>query len=274
MLRGTTLGKPRAPTPPDPKVTAAAQTGTNVSTAVANSQLGNVNQVGPDGSLTYSTSGTYDWTDPSTGTKYSVPRTTATTTLSGAQQGIYDTNTRTQANLSSVGEERSKFLGTYLQGAPITPDDAVRSRYESALMDRMQPGLDRGREALETRLANSGIGMGSRAYSAAQQDFGRNENDARLAAILGAGDEQARDFSVRSAARSAPINEISALLSGSQVNVPQFGINQQSQIPTTDYAGLVNANYGQQVQNYQQKLASRNSIFGGLFGVGAAAVGA
>jgi len=267
------LGKPKAPTPPDPKVTAAAQTGTNVSTAIANSQLGNVNQVGPDGSLTYSTSGTYDWTDPSTGTKYTVPRTTATTTLNAPQQAIYDTNTSTQANLANVGKERSDFLGTYLQGNPITPDDSVRSRYETALMERMQPGQQRDQEALNTRLANSGIGIGSRAYSAAQGDLGRNVNDARLAAILGAGDEQARDFQVRSAARSAPINEISALLSGSQINAPNFAINQQSQIPTTDYAGLVNANYQQRQQNYQSQLAGRNSILGGLFGVGAAAVG-
>ncbi len=38
--------------------TAAASTPTNVGTAVANAYLGNVNQVTPDGSLTYSQSGT------------------------------------------------------------------------------------------------------------------------------------------------------------------------------------------------------------------------
>ncbi len=47
---------PSIPEPPDPKETAAAQTGTNVSTAIANSILGNVNQVTPYGSLNY----TYD----------------------------------------------------------------------------------------------------------------------------------------------------------------------------------------------------------------------
>lgn len=47
------MGKPSAPKPPDPYKTAAAATGTNISTAVANSILGNVNQTTPDGSLTW-----------------------------------------------------------------------------------------------------------------------------------------------------------------------------------------------------------------------------
>jgi hypothetical protein len=51
--------KPDPPTPPNPLDTARAATGTNVSTAVANSFLNNVNQVTPQGALDYSQSGTY-----------------------------------------------------------------------------------------------------------------------------------------------------------------------------------------------------------------------
>ena len=47
------MGKPDAPQPTDPKETSAAQTGTNVSTAIANAMMGNVNQITPNGSLTY-----------------------------------------------------------------------------------------------------------------------------------------------------------------------------------------------------------------------------
>lgn len=268
------MGKPKAPTPPDPKVTAGAQTGTNVATAIANTQLGNVNQVGPDGSLTYSQNGTYDFTDPSTGTTYKLPKITATTALNPAQQAIYDTNTATQGNLADVGRERSAFLGDFFKGSSPQPDEALRSRYEAALMERMQPGLDQRQSAFDTQMANSGIGYGSRARSAGQADVDRGANDARLAAILGAGDEQARDFSVRTAARSQPLNEIAALLSGSQVNVPNFATNQPSNIATTDYAGLVNANYDQRLGQYNQRMNSRNQLLGGLFGIGAEAVGA
>ena len=48
------MSKPDPPTPPNPYATAAAQTGTNVATGVANAYLNNVNQVTPQGNLTYS----------------------------------------------------------------------------------------------------------------------------------------------------------------------------------------------------------------------------
>ena len=53
------VSKPDPPTPPNPYQTAAAQTGTNVSTGVANAFLNNVNQVTPHGSLNYDVTGSY-----------------------------------------------------------------------------------------------------------------------------------------------------------------------------------------------------------------------
>lgn len=44
---------PKAPTPPDPNVVAAAQTASNVETATANSKLSAVDQYGPQGSTTF-----------------------------------------------------------------------------------------------------------------------------------------------------------------------------------------------------------------------------
>jgi len=64
-----------------------------------------------------------------------------------------------------------------------------------------------------------------------------------------------------------------ALLSGSQVQMPNFQINQPSPIATTDNAGLINQNFGQQQQNYQQQMAQWNSTMGGLFGMGSALLG-
>lgn len=266
------MGKPKSPTAPDPRETAAASTGTNVSTAIANTALGNVNQVGPDGSLTYAQTGSHSQYDPYTKQTNIIPTFTATTKLSENGQKIYDTNQATQGNLSDLGKERSGFLKEYLgsDSGMIKPDDAMRSRYEDALMQRMAPMQAADRDAMETRLANQGIGVGSRAYGATQGNFDRGVADARLGAILNAGDEQARDFSVRSAARSQPINEIMALLSGSQVNTPNFQMNQPSKIATTDTGGLINNKYSQDMQGYQQKMSAWNGGMGGLFGLGAA----
>ena len=72
------MSKPDPPTPPNPYQTAAAQTGTNVSTGVANAFLNNVNQNTPQGSLSYDVTGNHDWSDPSTGQTYSIPRFTST----------------------------------------------------------------------------------------------------------------------------------------------------------------------------------------------------
>src|SRR5690606_24112321 len=67
-----------------------------------------------------------------------------------------------------------------------------RQRVEDALMARLQPYLDKKQEAQRSQLLNSGIRQGSTAYSGAQADFDRAENDARIANILAASEEQSR----------------------------------------------------------------------------------
>ena len=68
------------------------------------------------------------------------------------------------------------------------------------------------------------------------------------------------------ALRDQPINEISALLSGSQVSNPNFINATQNKIPTTDIAGLINNNFSQSLDSYKQQSANYNNIVGGLFG--------
>ncbi len=48
------------PQPPNPIATGAAQTGTNIGTAIANANLNNTNQVTPQGGLTYDQTSTYN----------------------------------------------------------------------------------------------------------------------------------------------------------------------------------------------------------------------
>jgi len=49
---------PSAPAPPDPMKQAAAQTSSNVSTAIANAALGNINEYTPQGSVVRKQTGT------------------------------------------------------------------------------------------------------------------------------------------------------------------------------------------------------------------------
>jgi hypothetical protein len=83
---------------------------------------------------------------------------------------------------------------------------------------------------------------------------------------------RARALQEQLALRNQPINEISALMSGSQVQTPQFGIAQSAMIPTTDFAGIQQQGFGNQMANYQQQNANYQAMLGGLFGLGSSAI--
>ena len=74
------------------------------------------------------------------------------------------------------------------------------------------------------------------------------------------------------AARNQPINEVTALMSGSQVAMPQFGQTPQSQIPTTDVAGITNQNFQDQQAVYQSQNQNYQTLMGGILGLGAGAL--
>jgi hypothetical protein len=74
------------------------------------------------------------------------------------------------------------------------------------------------------------------------------------------------------AERNQPINEVTALMSGSQVSNPSFQNTSEPTIPTTDTAGIINNNYNQQQQHYHQQMQQYNQIMGGMFGLGASGV--
>jgi hypothetical protein len=234
---------------------------------------------------------------------------------------------------------------------------ADRQRVEESLYQRMDPQLQRDRAAMESRLADQGIKMGSPAHQAAMDQFNRQLTDTRLGITQTAGQEQQRmmdmaaqragfqnaaqqqaftqqlgrgqfynqaqaqqfqeqlqagtfanqaqqqDYqqaalraqfynsaaaqnmarnqsifgaqnqlrnqyiSEQYAQRNQPINEITALLSGSQVTNPSFVNTPNQQIPTTDVAGLINNRFSQDMDVYKQQSANFNSLMGGIFGM-------
>src|SRR6187431_2747075 len=102
------------PEPPNPYQVAGAQTGTNVGTAVANNYLQHVNQNTPTGSLNYSTTGNYQWTDPTNGATYNIPQFTATQTLSPQQQAIQGQQEAAQYNLAGMANAQSSRISGLL----------------------------------------------------------------------------------------------------------------------------------------------------------------
>lgn len=265
------MGKPSAPKAPDPVKTAAAQTGTNVTTALANAQLGNVNQYGPDGSVTYSTSPGQTFKDPTTGATYNIPQYNQTTKLSPQQQAIKNQTDAASLNLGTLANQQSNFLKDYL-AKPVNLDtSATEARTMELANQRLAPQIAQRDEDLRTRLANQGIKAGSDAYGKELNTFNQGTNDAYNQLILNGHSQAVQDILAQ---RNQPINEISALLSGSQVGTPQFGAaTNQPSLPTVDYSGLVEQNYQNQLGAYNTQMAQSNGIIGGLFGLGGKLIG-
>ncbi len=289
------MGKstPSAPTPPDPYKTAGAQTGANVNSAIASGVIGNINQVGPQGSTKYDQTDTYTMTGPD-GATYQVPRYTQTTTLSPEQQQLYNQQTALGGKMNNLASGQVDRLGSVLgqpvnaSGLPEVANDfsADRNAVEKAMFDRLRPQMDRSRDAEENRLVNQGFQRGTAGYNNEMDALGRQENDQRLA-ITGQGlQEQQGLFGMQQANRSRslqemlalrnqPINEISALMSGGQVSLPQaqqYNAPQIGAAPIGDYmyntAALQNQQYNTQYQAQAQKQAALYGALGGLGGAG------
>ncbi len=254
---------PKAPPAPDPLKTAQAQTGMNIDTAIAQQLVNMTGQNTPDGSLSYDQSGYTSFTD-SNGKTYQIPKYTANQTLSAGQQELYDIGMGTQKNLAQMGQDQSAKIASLLsQPLDINNEDTEARLYELG-SKRLDPQFARDEEALRTRLVNQGVRVGSDAYNAEMGQFDQRRNDARNQLLLSGRGQAVQEQLTE---RNAPINEISALMSGSQVSQPNFTGTPQSGVSGTDYAGLVGQKYAADTANYQQKVQQQQAALGGLFGL-------
>ena len=258
------FSKPDAPEPPDPQETSAAQTGTNISTATANNTMQMVDQFTPYGNLTYQKTGTESIFDPFTEKTYEIPRYSSTQTLNPTQQATLDETQSAEFNLGALANERSDFLRDYLPTTEAATDSIDNKLYDLG-RKRLDPRFAEARDALTSKLANKGIAPGSEAYNREMELLGRNENDAYTQLLLSGRGQAVNEVNL-------PINQITALLSGSQVTNPNVSLAQPQGAATTDVAGLINQNYNQRYQNYQSEVGQRNSLLGGLFGLGSAGI--
>jgi len=258
------IGK-SAPEPPDPKQTSAASAATNVGTAIANANLGNVNQITPDGSLNYNQTGTYKWKDPYAGKTYDIPTYTATQTLSAANQAIKDQTDSAKLNAGKAVND----LSAQLPGIFSTPLDLSSGNIDqyinSHFDDDFNKTWDTNYTNLESSLANRGVRMGSDAYTKAIDDFSTQKSNAHDNLYGNNWDRAVTSYLTE---RNTPLNELTALLSGSQLTPPNYVSTNEPKIATTDVAGLINTNYQQKLAQWQQQQESMGGLFGGLMKLG------
>lgn len=267
------MGKSSSPTPPDPKATAAAQASANKDAVRESALVSQINQVTPYGNLTYSGS-------------VGGPDRTATQTLAPDQQTMLNQSNQAGMQFGQIannqlgqvsGHLSSPFDINSLGPTPAADPQAWQRSYDS-IIQRNQPQMDQQRAALDTRLANQGIDVGSEAYRNSYDIFNRGQNDFALGAQGQATGQQQADYGMQANAyqqalqsaltgRQVPLNELSALMSVQQVQQPSYVNPGQYNVAP---AGIMDATYANYNAQQNAAIAEQQGLYG-LLGAGAQA---
>lgn len=293
---------PAAPAAPDYAGAAVAQGAANKETAVAQARLNNPNIYSPYGNQTV-TWGTPDATG--------VAQPTINQTLTPEAQRALTAQQNLQANLATLGGQ-SYGTAFDVMSKPFDYRGQVQTSLDTsgiakmpvnagttgqeAIMSRLEPSLAKNRVSTETQLINQGLRPGTEAYDNAIKLLGQQENDARTQAALqginldmsantqgfnqalqggqfgNTANQQALAQAITQ--RQLPLNEINALMSGSQIQNPTFSPYSGSNIApppianATAQQGAFDQNtYNQQMGSYNQNLAGLYSLAGvGAYG--------
>ena len=240
------------PAAPDPVATANAQGKINKDTAIAQSELNNTAQVTPYGNVSYAQTGT-----AADGT----PLTTATTSLSQPMQNLVDSNISNAQGMSNLNGQLQQNAQSTLNQPLNLGWSSTEANLDQLGRNTLDPQMAQQKAATEQQLASQGVTQGSEAWNNAMS----NQNNSQAAAynnLYLTGHQQA--VSDLTAQHNSPLNDLSALQSGSQVSQPGVG-----QVASAAQTGIQPANYAGLVQsNYQNQLQSSNAAMGGLFGLG------
>ena len=271
---------PSPPPSPDYGAAAQAQGAANLEAARAQGRINNPNVIAPTGTQTV----TWDGDTP-----------TLTQTYSPQEQALYDQNSATRLALSKLGGTGAGALGEVigknldLSGAPQAPGsaEAVRNSVINAMMSRSNKDLGDQEQNTRANLIAAGIPVTSEAFGKEMDRIDRARNDARSAAELAGGAEAQRQFGMGTdarknaiaeilAQRQTPLNEITALMSGSQVSNPfsMPGYAQNTNVAAAPVFAGAQAQGAADMNAYNQQVAGNNAMMSGLFGLGSAAIGA
>lgn len=256
--------------PATPDYVGAAQTTAqgNLEAARAAAAANRVNQVTPYGNLNYAVTGQ----DP-----YGNPTWTATTSLSDVGQQLLNNQNQAALGLggtinSALGQVQSTMGQKFNPNLPTTGFNPGQS-YQDAYMQRLMPQIEQTRESTTASLANQGVVPGTQAYQNAMRQQQQKENDL-LAAVTTQGfgtglqaNQQAYNQALTN--YNMPLNTLSALRSGAQVQNPSF-VNAPQQATTSgaDILGATGMGFNAQQGAYNAQQAQNAGLTGGLMGLG------
>lgn len=271
---------PSPPPAPDYAAAATAQGAANKEAAIASSRLNNPTVINPYGTQT--------WTEGATADS----RPTLTQTFSPEQQALYDQGIQTKNLLGQTGTQGAQALTGIvgkqfdLSGAPATPGsaDETRAKVINAMMSRANEDYGKQTDQANSDLVAAGIRPGTKAYDDRMMMIERARTDARNQAEVAGGNAASQSFTMDTqrrkdaiaellAQRQTPLNEVTALMSGSQVSNPfaMPGASQSANIAPAPLYDAAKSQSGYGTDVYNQGVAQNNSTMSGLFQLGSMA---
>lgn len=218
--------------------------------------------------------------------QYNLENNAYTTKRDTLQQQFADA---LNANNQGFGQAQAKF------GAGLASRQQGVSELQQAVADAL---ANRQQQSSEAQTANTtssnnraqGLNEQEAAFQAGQAARGQNINE--QLSLAGLNDQQrAQALAEQEAAnatnltnrqqgiteanylRELPINEISSLLNGGQVTMPQFTNTPQTSVAGTNVAGIIQNDYQNKYQNYQTQLQQQNAAIGSIFGLAGSVLG-
>ena len=215
-----------------------------------------------------------------------------------------------QTSLAPAGPLQTSYDMSGLARMPVN----AGTTGQDAIMARLAPQLEREQLATRQRLANQGLVSGGEAYRNEMTDQGQRQNDLLSQAALqgisldtaaraqGFGELQQQanlanvgqtqafnqqmqgaqfgnqaqqsELQRQLALRQQPLNEISGLMSGAQIQLPQFQQYTGQNVAPSPIFAATQADAANAMQNYGIQQAGANANTAGLYGLGGAGLGA
>lgn len=217
---------------------------------------------------------------------------TITQKFSPEQQAIFDESNIAKLLLSQLASKGARTADSVIgepldfSGVPQTGSyDDTRQKVIDAYMSRANEDFNKRWDEERSGLIAAGLSPTTKAYGNSRQQLERGRNDAYQQAEIYGGNAASQAYGMDEARRrqaiseiiaqrSTPLNEITALMSGSQVSnpftVPGYGGGGQVQ-PAPTFAGFQQgANYNTDLYNAQAAAAGNQQS--GLIGLGGTAL--
>jgi hypothetical protein len=300
---------PSAPAAPDYASAARETAQGNLQAAQTATAANRVNQVTPYGNLNYTQSGTDSQGNPTwTATTSLSPTGQALLDMQNqtslglgsainAQLGQVQ-NVMGQGFNPDIPQVQTDLGSQFVTDPNYASGMQGWDRANQILQARLQPQMEQSRDAQAARLANQGIVQGTKAYENAMRTFNQGQNDlltnSQLAgqnigqnlftqglqggqftnqALINRGNfgntAQQQAFNQALTRYNLPLNTLSALRTGAQVQNPSF-INAPQQATTggADILGASQMGYNAQMGNYNAQQAAQQGLNTGLMGLG------